>query len=580
MSHPILTQWGTAIWVKGNNSIYAIETDICEVPSGSHPTIQAAVDDSACSTINLAAATYVENVVIDRDLIIHGQSADTTYVDGNNAGLVFGISSNATVTITGVTIQGGYSFAGAGVANSGSLFLSECVVTGNTALEDGGGLMNGIYGTMIVQNCAIINNQNTNEHGGGGGGIGNAGVMYLTNVTVSGNQAPWGAGGISNDWMGINVDGAAIVISNATISDNHGNKGGIATGNYEYGGYINIQNSLIFGNFNSYTGVPQDCANTIISLGYNLIGTSANCNFQETDGDLVGVSPNIDSLMGYPPYHPLLFGPGIDAGNPDGCPDHTGELLTTDQRGEPRHRRCDIGAYEYDGGYHLTYLPLCMNNYCPPFFDNFSDPNSGWPVGESAYVLAEYLNGEYRVRTKQSGYIYLFSSPDCAREYYTASVDIRWNSDRGAYYGLLMGVGTNFDEYYLFTVSADYQDFSLLKRTSSGWQTIVDFTQHGAIHSGTVVNHLEATYLDGNMTLKINDVTLGTWFVGNANSLTGTGVAVIPYSNDPIADARFDNFSADTEQVTSQANNATILETENGGFASHPIPQIAIEFTR
>jgi hypothetical protein len=41
----------------------------------------------------------------------------------------------------------------------------------------------------------------------------------------------------------------------------------------------------------------------------------------------------------------------IDAGNPSGCKDSSGHLLTTDQRGMPRHDPedtggCDMGAYE------------------------------------------------------------------------------------------------------------------------------------------------------------------------------------------------------------------------------------------
>jgi hypothetical protein len=43
--------------------------------------------------------------------------------------------------------------------------------------------------------------------------------------------------------------------------------------------------------------------------------------------------------------------PAIDAGNPSGCRDSQGNLLTTDQRGYSRHDQedtggCDMGAYE------------------------------------------------------------------------------------------------------------------------------------------------------------------------------------------------------------------------------------------
>ena len=55
--------------------------------------------------------------------------------------------------------------------------------------------------------------------------------------------------------------------------------------------------------------------------------------------------------------------PAIDAGNPSGCTDDLGHLLTTDQRGYPRHDPedtggCDMGAYEKQS----DYLRL---NRCP-----------------------------------------------------------------------------------------------------------------------------------------------------------------------------------------------------------------------
>jgi hypothetical protein len=49
---------------------------------------------------------------------------------------------------------------------------------------------------------------------------------------------------------------------------------------------------------------------------------------------------------------PLLSGsPAIDAGNPSGCTDEQGNLLKTDQRGQPRPDPedtggCDMGSFE------------------------------------------------------------------------------------------------------------------------------------------------------------------------------------------------------------------------------------------
>jgi pectin methylesterase-like acyl-CoA thioesterase len=55
---------------------------VCTVPSGSHPTIQAAVDDLACTEIVIAAGNYVESVEIDRNLEINGVSSTATVIEG------------------------------------------------------------------------------------------------------------------------------------------------------------------------------------------------------------------------------------------------------------------------------------------------------------------------------------------------------------------------------------------------------------------------------------------------------------------------------------------------------------------
>ncbi len=54
----------------------------CSVPSGSHPTIQAAVDDLACSEIGLQGQVYDEAIVIGRSLGISGVSSVTTIIVG------------------------------------------------------------------------------------------------------------------------------------------------------------------------------------------------------------------------------------------------------------------------------------------------------------------------------------------------------------------------------------------------------------------------------------------------------------------------------------------------------------------
>jgi uncharacterized repeat protein (TIGR01451 family) len=96
-----------------------------------------------------------------------------------------------------------------------------------------------------------------------------------------------------------------------------------------------------------------------------------------------------------------------------------------------------------------VYFPLLMHRYCPPFFDDFSNPATGWPVGDDDYVTYGYANGEYRVKTKQSGYFYLFRSPSCDRLNYFVQAEMYWVGTPGSSYGLIFDVTEDYGRDYI-----------------------------------------------------------------------------------------------------------------------------------
>ena len=97
----------------------ALRAATCAVPTGTYPTIQSAVDDSACSTINVAPGLYAENVNISRSLTLNGAQAgqpfairlsggpgESTIAGADPAGSVPVITINApSVTVDGFTIK-------------------------------------------------------------------------------------------------------------------------------------------------------------------------------------------------------------------------------------------------------------------------------------------------------------------------------------------------------------------------------------------------------------------------------------------------------------------------------------------
>ena len=190
-----------------------------------------------------------------------------------------------------------------------------------------------------------------------------------------------------------------------------------------------------------------------------------------------------------------------------------------------------------------VFLPVITRNYCAPFFDDFSNPASGWPVGEDVLVRIEYLDGEYRILSKDGNYFYLFRSPSCSRENYVVEVDARWAGTPGDSYGLVFGISGNFSQYYLFYVSADFGDYALVRRDPAGITLLQPFTTSPAVLPGRATNHLKATRNGSQITLEVNGSMLGIWNDGAITGSTGAGVFSSPYLNVPVSDARFDNFS-------------------------------------
>lgn len=209
-----------------------------------------------------------------------------------------------------------------------------------------------------------------------------------------------------------------------------------------------------------------------------------------------------------------------------------------------------------------VYLPVTLRNYCPPFSDDFSNPNSGWDVVDDDFEHTEYLNGEYRVLTKQAGYFYLYLAPTCSRENYVVEVDARWDSEPAYSYGIIFGVLPDFSQYYLFDMNTDVQKFRVLRRGPGGYSEVVPITSSSAINSGISSNHLKVTRDGDQFTLEVNGTVLGTWLDGTINGPTFAGIITNPYDDQPISDARFDNY------FVSQINNAVQSSTSHNNSRS------------
>jgi hypothetical protein len=343
------------------NGVNGNDSNNCQTAETACKTIGHAISLALSGdSIIVAPATYTENLSISISLRILGAGANTTIIDGGAKASVVNISQG-NVTLYGITIRNGAARYGGGISNGGNLSVIASTISGNkatirfclhnqicTAL--GGGIYNSnsltIGSSAVVGNsvedsgrfgCALLSHCSTY-----GGGIFNQGKMIMSNSTVANNlsysaNSRTGGGGIFNQ--------GSAVISNGTVSGNSSN--GYGSGIYTSGS-TTLQNSIV--GKGSY---GENCFGTITSNGYNL-SSDGTCNFNSA-GDLNNHDPLLGALQnngGTTQTMALDSGsPAIDAGNPGGCTDGKGNLLTTDQRGMRRPDKedqagCDIGAFE------------------------------------------------------------------------------------------------------------------------------------------------------------------------------------------------------------------------------------------
>jgi len=284
---------------------------------------------------------------------------------GNNTaqGYGGGILNGGNLTVTdSLVVQNDASGNGGGINNVEAATITNSRIVDNTA-SSGGGIQNGflldVEGSTVRGNSAYF-----------GGGISNESVLHVRNSTLSDNSAKIHSGGglsnyehaqstIDNSTLSGNTagnDGGAVhqssvyvlTITNSTIVDNVAdddtNNGGRGGGVYSSLGGVSLGNSILAANENPGAFGSVDCFGLIASTGHNIVGDEPdNCFATIPETDSIGV-PRLGPLAnngGPTPTHALTGTRGaIDHGP-------TGAACTgTDQRGVPRERPCDTGAYE------------------------------------------------------------------------------------------------------------------------------------------------------------------------------------------------------------------------------------------
>jgi parallel beta-helix repeat protein len=285
-------------------------------------------------------------------ITIAGPGAMLLTVSGNDASQVFDIEGGS-VAISGLTVSGGENPAavdGGGLENDGgSLTLTDCTVSDNAATV-GGGLFTVAGGTTTLTDCTVSGN-----FAGKGAGLYNSNpfstgsTTTLTNCTVTGNTAGSNGGGLYN-----NV-GGTLRLTNCTVSGNTAqNRGG---GLYNDGGAVTLTNTIVAarnGGGDVLGAVDPGSANNLIGIATGMTGIENGSNGNQVGTGPAPIDPLLAVLGDYGgPTQTMALLPGSPAigGGKSGS-----GVLRTDQRGQPRAGRVDIGAFESQG-FSLSPVP-------------------------------------------------------------------------------------------------------------------------------------------------------------------------------------------------------------------------------
>ena len=280
------TEDGTASFVDSAGTTTDLSSSWGAGTSSSPATWTAGAD----GTLHICADTWYVHVEIDGyDVDLNGvDGSATTVLDGAGSGPVVSVS-NATSTVSGLTIQNGSASLGGGMfVDTTTLTADDLVVTDNSATSDGGG----IYTTasaLDLSSLTIDGNAATND--GGGLMVDGGTTTTLDNVTITTNSAGAYGGGIMFD-----TTTGAQSITNSDISSNLASNygGGIACSNAS--SPLTIEDSTFDSNTATfYFGGAMDldeCTASLdtVSLDSNASsrggGINTNANLELVDVDL------------------------------------------------------------------------------------------------------------------------------------------------------------------------------------------------------------------------------------------------------------------------------------------------------
>lgn len=174
-------------------------------------------------------------IEIDKNLTIkRADGATSAVLDANSMSRIFKVKEGKTLTLENLTLTGGKATGTGDAGSGGAIFardaseikIENCIITGNEAYKNGGGL--NVEGTpTTITNCTFTGN--TAKNGGGiyimetstrrpvvtieGGTIGGTGTNEANKATGTGSDGN-GGGIYVGDWCDLRLNSTLLIIGN------------------------------------------------------------------------------------------------------------------------------------------------------------------------------------------------------------------------------------------------------------------------------------------------------------------------------------------------------------------------------
>lgn len=189
----------------------------------------------------------------------------------------------------------------------------------------------------------------------------------------------------------------------------------------------------------------------------------------------------------------------------------------------------------------FIFLPIIMDISDKLYRDDFSDPNSGWPVNDDGNVARSYQNGVYEMLIRDAGYWAGARAPIVGFVDYGVEAEMwRYQGGRTSNYGLVFD-RKDWDNFYFLVVDTTSQWFGVAKVVDGVPQVAIPRTDSAAIKPGGKINKLRVDRKGNVIVVTINGTGVATEKDSGFDGDLGVGL-FMEVDDDVPARVHYDNF--------------------------------------